>query len=169
MFFLPKHFKYEVNTSSNVIADKIQEKIKPVGVKGADGDIYDFNGVVSSDSFELTLNPPYTPSVRKSIYTECIFYGGMKENNSKTTVDIKTKFSKRSIITMIFFVVFWFFMSVIVESFTPDSNLIESIVYTACALVVIYIVLGFFVNLTTRDTRERLESIFEEFGYKRIK
>ena len=169
MFFLPKHFKYEVNANSKAIADKIQEKIKPVAVKGADGDIYDFNGVVSSDSFELTLNPPYTPSVRKSIYTERVFCGRMKENNGKTTVDIKTKFTKLSIITMILFVVFWVFMGVIVESFTPDSNLIESIIYTACALVVIYVVLGFFVNLTTRDTRERLESIFEEFGYKRIK
>lgn len=169
MFFLPKHFKYEVNANSKAIAEKIQEKIIPDDVKGADGDIYDFNGVVNFDSFELTLNPPYTPSVKKSIYSERLFCGSIKENNGKTTVDIDLKFSKSSIITMIFFVVFCFFMAVIVESFMPDSNLIESIVYTACVLVVIYIVLGFFVRLSTRDTRERLESIFEEFGYERIK
>lgn len=170
MFFLPKHFKYEVNTNSKVIADKINGKIKPLGVKGVDADGYDFNGVVNSDSFELTLNPPYTPSVRKSIYTEnMLFCGSMKENNGKTTVDIKTKFSKRGIITMMFFVVFWIFMGVIIESFTPDSNIIETVIYTSCALAVIYIVLGLFVSMTARDIRERLESVFEEFGYKRIK
>ncbi len=166
---LPKHFKYEVNANSKSIAEKIQEKIKPMCVRGVEGDVYDFNGVVNYDSFELTLNPPYTPSVRKSLVSERLFCGSMKENNGKTTIDIDVKFSKRSIIIMIFFVAFWVFSIATIEIFTLNSNFIDFLVHIGCVFVVIYLVLGFFVSLITRDTRERLESIFEEFGYERIK
>ena len=169
MFFLPKRFKYEVNANSKEIADKIQEKIIPDDVKGADGDEYDFNGIVNSDSFEITFNPHYTSTGKKSLYSKQVFFGSMKENNGKTTVDIKTKFPKRAIATLILFAVFLIGVEEIIKFVTEKGNLTDFLIYTAGALVVVYIVAEVVVSLSTIDVRERLEKIFNEFGYERIK
>ncbi len=169
MFFLPKHFKYEVNADSKAIADKIQEKIIPEDVKGVDGDEYDFNGVVDSDSFEITFKPHYTSTGKKSIYSKQMFCGSMKENNGKTTIDIKTKFSKRAIATLIFLVLCWMGVAETIKFVTEKGNFTDYLIYTGVALVVVYIVAGVIVSLATIDVRERLEKIFKEFGYERIK
>lgn len=153
MFLLPKHFVYKLNCPPNVVLNKIKMCIKPQEVKRKLADSYDFRGFVTSDSFEIELNPPYSPSVRKD-FILARFCGEFKVGENCTTMTVKIKSPKG------FYLFLLFFMLLFGSIGFFENNLLMPILL----ILFVYFILVINIRLIIRDTRERLEDVLRECG-----
>lgn len=153
MFFLPKYFVYKLDCSPDVVLGKIQSRIKPRDVKRGLADVYDFKGFVTSNSFEVELNPTYSPSIRKD-FILARFCGEFRENDKGTTMVVKIKSPKGFYLFLLLFTL----LSSSIGFFENDFLM------PIFVMLFIYFMLVISMRLTIRDTKERLEDVLFECG-----
>jgi len=159
MLFLPKRFKYNLNCEPIIILNKLQKHIKPSKLNPKYSQEYDFRGYITGDIFNIRLNPPWNPLVRKGFICPYLL-GKFKLNGDITELTVEVKFRKSDYFALLLFVLLFVVIGVICFE---DSNVVRSFLVPLVEFGFLYAFFVFMARIEIRDVIERLEDILIEY------
>lgn len=160
--FLSKKLKYEVNCPKKVILQRLNASVKPPYMKRTEGDSYDLEGSVGTDSFEVCFNQYYVPvPVGSRIEPIRINHlaGKLTEKNGKTYIDIQVK--TPVLLYVIFIPLIIFAIINLCYTYITENKILESLL-PILTIIFAFPAFGFLMKEQANLALEVVEKIFKE-------
>ena len=161
--FLSKKLEYEVNCPKKIILQRLKASVKPQYMKRTEGDSYDLEGSVGTDSFEVCFNQYYAFVVssigkrRKPI--KMYLVGKLTEKNGKTYIDIQVK--TPVLLYVIFIPLIIFAIINLCYTYITENKILESLL-PILTIIFAFPTFGFLMKEQTDLALEVVEKIFKE-------
>lgn len=157
--FLSKNLQYEVNCPKKIILQRLQASVKPPYMKRTEGDSYDLEGSVGTDSFEVGFNQYFAPvgSGKEPIRINLV--GKLTEKNGKTYIDIQVK--TPVLLYVIFIPLIIFAIINLCYTYITENKILESLL-PILTIIFAFPAFGFLMKEQTNLALEVVEKIFKE-------
>lgn len=159
--FLSKKLEYEVNCPKKIILQRLKASVKPPYMKRTEGDSYDLEGSVGTDSFEVCFNQYYAPvPIGSRIEPIRInLFGKLTEQNGKTYIDIQVK---TPVILYVMFIPLIILVIInLCYTYITENKILESLL-PILTIIFAFPTFGFLMKEQTDLALEVVEKIFKE-------